>query len=52
MDERERAQDRDGRWFLLRVHLYMTLDNKIDGAVLMLVDITNQKQAEEAKGSI
>jgi two-component system CheB/CheR fusion protein len=49
--ERE-VQDRDGRWFLLRVRPYMTLDNKIDGAVLMLVDITNQKQAEEAKGRL
>jgi two-component system CheB/CheR fusion protein len=49
--ERE-VQDRDGRWFLLRVRPYLTLENKIDGAVLMLVDITKQKQAEEAKGRL
>ena len=49
--ERE-VRDRDGRWFLLRVRPYMTLENKIDGAVLMLVDITIQKQAEEAKGRL
>jgi two-component system CheB/CheR fusion protein len=43
------VRDKDGRWFLLRVRPYMTLDNKIDGAVLVLVDITTQKQAEEAR---
>ncbi|MFN2533290.1 MAG: chemotaxis protein CheB [Pyrinomonadaceae bacterium] len=46
------VQDANGRWFLLRVRPYMTIDNKIDGAVLMLVDITTQKQAEEVKGRL
>jgi two-component system CheB/CheR fusion protein len=50
--QEKEVQDRDGRWFLLRVRPYMTLENKIDGAVLMLVDITKQKQAEEAKGRL
>jgi two-component system CheB/CheR fusion protein len=50
--QEKEVQDRDGRWFLLRVRPYMTLDNKIDGAVLLLVDITLQKQAEEAKGRL
>jgi PAS domain S-box-containing protein len=36
--ERE-VRDRDGRWFVLRIHPYRTADHKIDGAVLVMVDI-------------
>ena len=43
------VRDQNGRWFLMRVRPYMTLDNKIDGAVLVLIDITAQKEAEEAR---
>ena len=32
-------QDKDGRWFVLRVRPYVTLDNKIDGASVILLDI-------------
>src|SRR5207248_2967151 len=35
-----------GRWYALRVHPYMTLDNKIAGAVLVAVDIDALKQSE------
>jgi PAS domain S-box-containing protein len=46
--EREvEARDRDGRWFSLRVRPYFTLDNKIDGAVLVLLDIDAQKRSEQ-----
>ena len=44
--ERE-VQDKDGHWYVLRVRPYLTLDNKIDGAVLMLVDINALKQTEQ-----
>ena len=44
--ERE-VQDRDGRWYSLRVRPYITLDNKVDGAVLVLVDINALKVAEQ-----
>ncbi len=44
--ERE-VQDKAGRWFLLRACPYLTLDNTIDGAVLMLVDIDALKRAEQ-----
>jgi PAS domain S-box-containing protein len=44
--ERE-VQDRDGHWFSLRVHPYRTIDNKIDGAVLTLVDIDLLKRDQE-----
>jgi two-component system CheB/CheR fusion protein len=46
-EERE-VQDRDGRWFSLRVHPYLTLDNKVDGAVLVLVDIDVLKRGARA----
>ncbi len=43
--ERE-VQDTEGRWFSLHVRPYKTLDNKIDGAVLVLVDIDALKRSE------
>ncbi len=43
--ERE-VQDKDGRWYSLRVRPYLNLDNAVDGAVLVLVDITARKEAE------
>ena len=45
--ERE-LQDRDGRWFTLHVRPYMTLDNRVDGAVLVLADIDTLKRSEQA----
>jgi len=45
--ERE-VQDKDGRWYLLRVRAYLNLDNKVDGAVLVLVDIDALKRTERA----
>jgi two-component system CheB/CheR fusion protein len=45
--ERE-AQDSAGNWFLLRIRPYRTRDNKIDGAVIMLVDIGELRAAIDA----
>lgn len=42
------VQEKDGRWLSLRVHPYRTQDHKIDGAVLLLVDIDEQKRAEDS----
>ncbi len=36
----------DGRWYSLRVRPYLTLDKKVDGAVLVLVDIDDLKRTE------
>ena len=36
--ERE-VRDRDGRWYTLRVCAYVTADKKIDGAVVVLLDV-------------
>jgi len=37
------VQDRDGRWYSLRIRPYRTMENKIDGAVLMLIDLPKRK---------
>jgi len=42
------VRDRAGHWYLLRIHPYRTSENKIDGAVLVLVDIDELKQGEAA----
>lgn len=42
--ERE-VRTRDGHWYSLRVRPYLTLDNKVDGAVLVLLDIDEAKKA-------
>jgi two-component system CheB/CheR fusion protein len=47
VQERE-VQDKEGRWYLLRVRPYLALDNKIDGATLVLVDINALKLSERA----
>jgi len=45
--QEEELQDKDGRWFSLRILPYKTLENKIDGAVLVLVDIDAVKRSEQ-----
>lgn len=47
MKERE-VRGPDGRWWLLRIHPYRTLDNRIDGAVLVLLDIDELRSAQAA----
>ena len=44
----QEVQDNEGRWYALRIHPYRTADNRIDGAVLVLFDITERQHAEEA----
>jgi two-component system CheB/CheR fusion protein len=41
------VRDRHGRWFLLRIQPYKTVENKIDGAVMVLVDVDSLKRSEE-----
>ena len=45
--ERE-IRDSDGHWYVLRVHPYRTSDNRIDGAVVVLIDVDQVKSAERA----
>ncbi|HVR61920.1 MAG TPA: chemotaxis protein CheB [Polyangia bacterium] len=44
--ERE-VQDRDGNWLLLRVRPYKSVENRIDGAVLVLLDIDALRKQEQ-----
>ena len=37
---------RDGRWFVLRLMPYRTMDNRIDGVVITFSDITVAKKLE------
>jgi two-component system, chemotaxis family, CheB/CheR fusion protein len=40
------VQDQTGRWYQLRIRPYRTLDNRIDGAVILLFDIDSLKQSQ------
>jgi two-component system CheB/CheR fusion protein len=42
------VQDRGGRWYSLRIRPYKTLDNKIDGAVLVIIDVDQLRRAVPA----
>jgi two-component system CheB/CheR fusion protein len=41
------VQDKEGRWYSLRILPYKTFDSRIDGAVLLLVDIDPLKRSEQ-----
>ncbi|MDX2261853.1 MAG: chemotaxis protein CheB [Gemmatimonadales bacterium] len=45
--ERE-VQSKEGRWFLMRIRPYRTLENVIEGAVITFADVTNVKEAQAA----
>jgi two-component system CheB/CheR fusion protein len=38
------VQDKGGHWFSLRIRPYVTLDNKIDGASILLVDVDSVRK--------
>ena len=42
------VRDHEGCWYSLRARPYLTLDNKIDGVVLVLNDIDTVKRSERA----
>jgi two-component system CheB/CheR fusion protein len=43
--ERE-VQDREGHWYCLRIRPYRTVDNRIDGAMLLIIDIDSFKDLD------
>ncbi|HEX6882429.1 MAG TPA: chemotaxis protein CheB [Planctomycetota bacterium] len=49
--ERE-VQDEAGTWYSLRIRPYVTVDNKIDGAVVMLMDVDKLRRAREYAESL
>lgn len=53
LSQKERnVRRQDGRWFLVRIVPYRTVDNVIDGVVLTFVEITQQKRAEELEENL
>jgi two-component system CheB/CheR fusion protein len=48
--ERE-VQDLLGRWYSMRIRPYVTEDSKIEGAVMVLVDIDAVKRGEQSEGA-
>ena len=44
--EQEISSD-DGRWYLMRVSAYRTNEDRIDGAVLNFIDVTERRAAQE-----
>ena len=52
MSTRERkVTDNEGRDYSLRVRPYRTTDNKIDGALITLLDIDGKKEPNGGKAS-
>jgi two-component system CheB/CheR fusion protein len=43
----EEVQNREGRWYSLRLRPYQTSDHRIDGVVLVLFDIDQSKRAAD-----
>ena len=43
----QEIQSQEGHWYDLRIRPYRTLDNRIDGAVVVLVDIDSLKRSTE-----
>jgi two-component system CheB/CheR fusion protein len=46
------AQDPAGRWWALRIRPYRTVENKVEGAVLMLVDVDALQRSRDYAESI
>ena len=40
------VQDREGRWHLLKIRPYRTVDNKIEGVVLVMLDIDQLRRSQ------
>ena len=43
----EEVRTKDGRWYLVRIIPYKTLENIIDGAVITFTDISEQKEVQK-----
>jgi chemotaxis methyl-accepting protein methylase len=46
LSHEQQVATRDGRWFMMRIMPYRTLENMIDGVVMTFVDITVSKRLE------
>jgi two-component system CheB/CheR fusion protein len=43
------VQDNEGHWYSLRIRPYRTLDNRIEGVVLVFIDIDSIKNVEQLR---
>jgi two-component system CheB/CheR fusion protein len=43
------VRDREGRWHILRLRPYRTVDNRIDGVVVVLIDVDQLKRDQETQ---
>ncbi|MBF0484463.1 MAG: PAS domain-containing protein [Candidatus Omnitrophica bacterium] len=41
------TKDKEGKWYSVRIRPYRTIDNKIDGAIISVIDIDAIKRAHE-----
>jgi two-component system, chemotaxis family, CheB/CheR fusion protein len=41
------VQDKEGRWYVMRIRPYLTLDKKVDGALLTFIDVDLLKKSME-----
>jgi len=46
------VQDVRGHWYSMRVRPYRTADNRIDGAVIVFVDITERRETAELRDAL
>ena len=47
------VKDKEGRWYSVRLRPYRTVDNKIDGAIIAMIDIDAIKRGrEEVQGAL
>lgn len=46
------VQDRDGHWYSMRLRPYRTLDNRIEGVVLVFIDIDSVKDAGRLRAAL
>ena len=45
--QEQEVQDREGRWYLLRVRPYRTFENKIEGLVVVFLDIDQLRRSQQ-----
>jgi two-component system CheB/CheR fusion protein len=43
-----RVEDNDGRWYSMRIRPYRTVDNKIDGVVIVLFDLETRARSKHS----
>ena len=44
----QEVQDAEGKWYSMRLHPYRTVDNKIDGVVMIFVEVDALKRTQQA----